>query len=188
MKFYTRKFQALALILGVLIAGCDSQSTDDSIFLTHTFTMDLDGDLIRYSFSSTDTQNGVQKSLSCGCALNADNFLAVRGFTRSEIIDAHVTSAKLKSLFPIGERLDYLSQAQLSLSAQGVSATAVAENESFPASQEVPLPTIQGVSILGHMQKTSFNPVVQINANSLEPNTDYELGIEFTVEFEMEGI
>jgi hypothetical protein len=171
----------------ITITGCDSQSTEDSIILSHTFTTSSNDSPIRYTYSSDTVQEGIAVSLSCTCTLNIEAFLESRSFTKSEILGAKITAVRLKTFFPIGEKLDYLDQVEFSLVASNAPTSTVAEDVTFPSSQEVALGVIPGVSVQTHMEADSFSPVLTIRAGSLAPETGYELGVEFTVELEMMG-
>jgi len=160
---------------------------EDRIILTHTFGVDINGDPIRYSFSASDVQNGELRTFSCNCTLDIEPFLTSRSFSKSELLDARVTSARLKSFFPIGQRLDYLDMVELVLVATGSGAVIVAEDDTFPPSQEIALTVIQGNSVSALLIRPQFTANLSIDPSGVTPDTQYELGIEFTVELELEG-
>jgi hypothetical protein len=177
-----------AVFLLSLLTGCDSNSPNNSIVLSSTFSVDVNGDPIRFTFTSNQVQSGVLTSISCGCSLDIGPFLATRSFSKSELLSATVTSVKLKSFFPIGQRLEYLDEVQLRLNASGASEVFVANGTSFPASQEIPLSVIDGNSIETLLVKPVFGATLRVDPATISPSKVYELGVEFTVELEMEGI
>ena len=185
----SRSLLILSVLTGlILVSGCDSNSMSDRIILSHTFSEDIDGDPIRIMFSSDDIQNGELRAFSCSCLLDIGPFLTSRSFSKAELLDARVTSARLKSFFPIGERLDFLDQVELVLDANGTGAETVAEDDTFPSSQEIALSVIQGNSITALLIRPQFTVILRVDPSSITPDTQYELGIDFTVELEMEGV
>jgi len=161
---------------------------EDRIILTHTFSEDVNGDPIRFVFSSDDIQTGELRTFLCNCLLDIGPFLTSRSFSKAELLEARVLSARLKSFFPIGQRLDYLDKVELVLEAGGTSAVTVAADDTFPASQEIALSVIQGNLIDALLIRPEFTVHLKVDPSSVNPGTQYELGIEFTVELEMEGI
>lgn len=177
----------LSLFIGLfLTAGCDSNSMNDRIVLTHTFSEDIDGNPIRFVFSSDDTQSGEFRSFSCNCFLDIGPFLETRSFSKAELLESGVTSARLKSFFPIGQRLDFLSGVELILQASG--SIIVAEDDTFPPSQEIALSVVQGKSISALLIRPRFTVQLRIDSSEITPDIQHELGIDFTVELEMEGL
>ncbi|TDI74916.1 MAG: hypothetical protein E2O84_05105 [Bacteroidetes bacterium] len=180
----------LATLLCFLLwlTGCDTLAPEDSVFLTYTFRTDAAGEVIRYNFSANEIQNGVSAQLSCDCVLDIEPFLISRSYSQSEILSATVTAARIKAFFPIGKKLDYLDNARLNLEAPAVISSLIAQDDTFPSAQEVALTVVPDVSVTSHMKATWSVPVLTIITSSLTPGTEYELGIEFTVELEMKGL
>lgn len=169
------------------LSGCDTNSMDDRIFLTFTFSVDLNGDPIRFAFSSDDIQRGAFRTFSCDCLLDIEPFLASRSFSKAELLEARVTSVRLKSFFPIGQQLDFLHEVELILDANGTGAVTVAEDDTFPSAREIALSVFPGRSISALLVQPQFTIDLRIDPSNVTPDTQYELGIDMTIELEMEG-
>ncbi len=169
------------------LSGCDTNSMDDRIILTFTFSADRSGDPIRFSFSSDDVQSGELRTISCNCLLDIGPFLSSRSFSKAELLEARVTSVRLKSFFPIGQQLDFLHEVELVLDENGTGAVTVAEDDTFPSSREIALSVFQGRSISALLVRPQFSVDLRIDPSNVTPDTQYELGIDMTIELELEG-
>ncbi len=178
----------LAVSLAVTTTGCDAVVTgEDIVVLNPEISSDTDGAPIRFTFASADLQTGRLTDISCGCSLDVESYLSSQGFAKSDIVSASIQSARLVMLFPISERLDFLDQAILKLQAPGNSVTEVASQTIFPQSREVALEPQQGRDIAGFMDNSSFQPILQIDAASLIPDAEYEIGVILNLRLEVSG-
>lgn len=168
--------------------GCDSGPGDNRIILSHTFSDDVSGNPIRISFDGADVQAGEVRNVSCNCSLDVGLFLASRSFSKSELLSATITSAKIKSVFPIGERLDYLTMVSLILESSELPPKTVATRESFPSSQESALSTIPDVNTRDILASPEFSSALSIELDAVDASTQYQLSLEFTVELTLEGL
>ena len=176
-----------ALLLLPAVLGCDTAGMTDSIILVHTVDEDVSGEPIRFAFSSGDVSSGSLTAITCGCTLDIGAFLQSNSFSKAEILGARITGARVKSVFPIGQRLNYLDEIRLTLVGGG-SSVDVAGSDSFSSTQEKALTVTSGNSVAAVLRASGFSARLGIDPSATMGNTDYELEIEFTVEFEMEGI
>ncbi|MBO6575293.1 MAG: hypothetical protein JJ896_07760 [Rhodothermales bacterium] len=177
------------LFLAVLLAGCDSTTgPDDLVVLTAEVSADGDGNPIRFTFDSDDLQTGRLADILCSCSLEIDEFLESRGFTRTDLVSANVESVRLRMLFPIQERLDFLDRAILKLRASGNSVTEVAEQDTFPEAAEAPMTPRPGRDVAGFVAQDSFEPLLQIDPSRLIAGREYEIGLVLTLRLELEGL
>lgn len=178
----------LVVLIGGVLAGCDSAvSGEETIVLTAEVSTDDQGDPIRFTFQADDYETGRLADVQCGCSLDLGEFLADRGFTKADIVSATVQAARLRMLFPIQERLDFLNRAILKLEASGNSVTEIAELEDFPASAEASLTPRSGRDVAGFVDDGSFEPILQIDPARLLAGREYEIGLVLTIRVEVEG-
>jgi len=176
------------LILIILIAGCDTAGMSDGIVLVHTVDETVGGDPIRFAFSSSDVQSGVLTTVSCGCTLDVGGFLQSNSFSKAEILTARVTGARVKSVFPIGQRLNYLDELRLTVAGNSSGTEDIAGSDSFSNTQEKALTVTGGNTVADLVRQSGFTARIGVDPSNTMSSTDYELEVEFTIEFEMEGI
>jgi hypothetical protein len=179
----------LAVVLMVTAGGCDSVVTGDNIVvLNPEISSDVDGAPIRFTFSADDLVTGRLTDIQCNCQLDVESYLVGQGFAKSDIVSASIASARLVMLFPISERLDFLDQAILKLQAPGNSVTEIASQSIFPESREVSLDPQTGRDISGFMDRSTFQPILQIDAIRLVAGADYEIGVVLKLRLEVDGL
>lgn len=174
-------FACFALLL---LVGCDSEdpSGSDPVTLFH----EID-DAFRFTFNADDIQAGRLEDLRCDCNVNISSFLFDQGFSTSEIISASVESVQLEMLFPISAQASILNQAIVKLEAEGVSATEIANQSSFPNSRSATLSVLTNRDIAALLERPSFTSILQIDANELEANRNYEMALVLRLRIEVEG-
>ncbi len=172
----------------LMLAGCDSGLTDpDVVILTHDLTRSGDGSAVSFSFHSDDVTVGQTTVLRCGCTVDLDPWLASQGFTRADIVDATVKSAGLTMRYPVTEKLDFLDNVIVRFEAAGLQSSEVATRASFPAAREVSLTPVSGRSVAAFASKDSFEPVLVIEAATLEAGKDYEMDLAVSLRVELQG-
>lgn len=186
----SKRFPFLILVaLTVSLAACDSAvGGADSVFLNAELSADTDGDPVRFVFESSEVQTGRLMDVECDCELDVTEFLADRGFSKNDIISATVKSARLVMLFPISERLNFLDEAILKMRAPGNSITEVARQGSFGETREVALEPLTGRDVSGFMDNSSFEPILQIDAATLQAGASYEIGLVLEIRLELAGV
>lgn len=186
----SERFPLLILLaLTVSLTACDSAvSGAESVFLNAELSTDTDGDPVRFVFESSDVQTGRLIDVECSCELDVTEFLADRGFSKDDIISATLKSGRLVMLFPISERLNFLDEAILKLRAPGNSITEVAQQSSFGETREVPLEPLSGRDVAGFLDNSSFEPILQIDAASLQAGASYEIGLVLEIRLELAGV
>jgi len=186
----TRLFLLFSFGLALfLVSGCDTTDPGgDTVILRTEIKNDSDGDPIRFSFSSDNITAGRLEDVGCNCTLDIGSFLQGQGFTKTEIFSATVESARLVLLFPLNEQFNFLNEVILKLEASGLSATEVANLQSSPSVREVALNVLPNRNISGFLQRATFAPILQVNANLLNPNEDYEVALVLNLRIEMEGL
>jgi hypothetical protein len=184
MRNPARLFVAALLLVG--LAACDSAALSDNVVvLRPEVSAGSDGTPVRFSFQASEVPTGRLTDILCNCALDVADYLSDRGFTKSDIVSATLESARLVMLFPISERLDFLDQAILKFQAPGNSVTEVAEQVTFPQAREVTLTPQSGRDIAGFLDESTFEPILQIDAASLQAGGDYEIGLVLTLRLEL---
>ncbi|MFT4605859.1 MAG: hypothetical protein ACI9W4_002604 [Rhodothermales bacterium] len=179
----------VSFCLLLLISGCDSAvSGVDSVFLTAELSTDIQSSPVRFVFEGSAVQTGRLTDVSCDCQLDVADYLSARGFTKEDILSATIASARLVMLFPISERLDFLDTAILKLTASGNSVTEVAQQSTFPQAREVELTPLAGRDVAGFLDDSTFAPILQIDAASLQAAADYEIGLVLEIRLELAGI
>ena len=177
----------LFLVAVLFISGCDADSlSGDTIFLNHEFSSDLQGQSIHFSFSGDDLQTNRLQDVSCGCQLSLNDFVESRGFSMDQLVAAQLESAELVILFPIGTRADFMNQAILKFTANGISTTEVASQSSFPASREVPLSVLPNRDIASFLEKASFGAILQLDPSLLDTSQDYDMSIILDIRMEFD--
>lgn len=179
---------ALALLAVLSMAGCDAALTSDTVVLSSQISTDSNGRPIRFGFAAGSVSTGRLVDISCGCTVDIGAFLADRGFAKTDIVSATVTSARLVMLFPISERINFLNQAILKFQASGNSATEVANLSTFPDSREVNLTAQSSRNVAGFLDGSGFQPTLQIDAARLINGADYEIGLVMDIRIEVEGL
>jgi len=169
-------------------SGCDSGSNGDNILtLQIEVSEDMNGKDIDFTFASDTFQTGRLEDVPCGCNIEIDAFLESRGFTKSDIQSARLKSARLVMLFPVSERLDFLSQAILKFESDGLSATEVANQSSFPSAREAGLTILSNRDITSFLTRSNFKAILQIDAQRLLPAEDYDMALVMEIEMDVTG-
>ena len=171
----------------VFIAGCDVDAlTSDTIFLTHEFSDTVQGESIHFTFSGNDLSTGRLQDVNCDCSLNIADFITGQGFQPSDLVSATLISAEIIMLFPISEKMDFLDQAILKFTANGVSATEVANISSFSATQEVNMSVLPNRDIGSFLEQPQFGAILQVNPATLDASRSYDLSIILKVRLELQ--
>lgn len=186
-----RSFRHLAtpflLFFVLFFAGCDQSSLNsDTIFLTHEFSTDTQGQSIRFTFSSDNVTADRLNDVSCNCSVNIHSFIEEQGFQASDLKSATLVSADIIMLFPINKKINFLNQAILKFTATGVSATEVANVSSFPAAREVEMNILPNRDIATFLERANFGAILQLDPTTLGANEDYDLSIILKVRLELE--
>ncbi|MEM1096702.1 MAG: hypothetical protein AAGJ10_19050 [Bacteroidota bacterium] len=181
----TLRLGVLAVAGMLIFSSCDSGSIGGG---SQQITLTTELNNLRFRFNADDLRTGRLEDVDCGCALDVGSFLESRGYTKADIVSAQVQSAQLVMLFPINARANILNKAILKLDAEGVSSTEVADESVFDAQREAPLTILQGRNIASIVERTSFDATLQIDANTLEPGVDYEMGVVLTLVIDVEGV
>lgn len=183
---FSHSFLRLFLLVGLalpLLMGCDSEEgSSDPV----TLFVELDDDF-RFSFRGSDIQTGRLQDLRCNCQVDISPFLFDQGFSKADIISASVESVQLEMLFPISAQANILNQAIVKLEADGVSATEVANQTSFPNSRSASISVLGGRDIAAILARSDFSTILQIDANTLEASRDYEIALVLRFRVEVEG-
>ena len=178
----------LVLAAFVALAGCDTTITDpDVVILSHDLTRSGDGSAVTFAFAADNLTVGQSKVLRCGCTVDLDPWLSSNGFTRADIVDATVTSAKLRVNFPVSENVDFLGDAVVRFEASGRQPMDVASRSSFPAAREATLSPLAGRSVAGFASSDEFSPVLVIEPADLMAGEDYQLTLEIKLRVELQG-
>lgn len=191
LMIYKNHLCSFVLMTALLsqVVGCDSDSlSSGTVFLTHEFSEDVQGEAIRFSFSSDELQTNRLHDLSCECDLNIDEFITAQGFQPSDIVTAKLVSAEIIMLFPISERLDFLNQAILKLTGQGISPTEVASLSTLPSAREASMSVLPNRDIATFLERSSFGAILQIDPSSLESGETYDMSIILKVRLELDSL
>ncbi|NQV73385.1 hypothetical protein HQ496_09690 [bacterium] len=188
MKASFRRWSAPFIIaFVVLFAGCDAtSSSSDTVFLTHEFSTDTAGQSVRFTFSSTNMTVNRLTDVSCNCDINIYSFVEEQGFQASDIKSATLVSADIIMLFPISKKIDFLNQAILKFSANGISTTEVANISTFPAAREVAMNVLPNRDIATFLERSAFGAILQLDPATLGANESYDLSIILKVRLELE--
>ncbi|GAB5518131.1 MAG: hypothetical protein RhofKO_03820 [Rhodothermales bacterium] len=181
----TFRLGLLAVASLLVFSSCDSGAIGGG---TQRITLTTELNTLRFRFNADDLRTGRLEDVDCGCSLDIAGFLESRGYSKADIVSAQVQSAQLVMLFPITARANILNKAILKLDAEGVSSTEVADESTFTAQREAPLTVLQGRNIASIVERTSFDATLQIDANTLEPGVNYEMGVVLTLVIDVEGV
>lgn len=183
----SRSFVA-ALLAAITLGGCDTVSPGgDTVRLTVEIEEDADGSPVAFSFAGT-TPTGRLVDVRCGCAIDLGPWLTTQGFSRSDVVTAEVASARLVMGTPPTGTLAFLDQANLKLEAQGLSATEVANRSAFPSAREAALTVLPGRNVAAFVERPAFEPVLQIDASSLQATAGYQLYLVLTLHVTVSGL
>jgi len=175
------------LALMVVVTGCDANALkSDTIFLKHEFSTDTAGKSIRFTFSSNNVTANRLNDVSCNCTINIHSYIEEQGFQPSDIVSATLVSAEVIMLFPISKKVNFLNQAILKFTANGVSATEVANISSFPSTREVSMNVLPNRDIATFLERANFGAILQLDPATLGPNENYDLSIILEVRLELE--
>jgi hypothetical protein len=175
----------LLLAFMLVLSGCDTAAPGtDSVFLT----FEVGGNGARFAFQGDGIQTGRLVDLDCGCSYSVSDFLADQGFSTSEIVSATLQEATVRTVFPIGAPLTYLNTVILKLDAPGLSTIEIAESTVLPATEQTSLTVRPNRDIASYLDRASFQPILQIDAASLDSGESYDLAVRFSIRIEVEGI
>ncbi len=182
-------FHFLLLVTALLVMGCDSSSSGgDTIFLNHELTEDISGSPITLAFSADDVATGRLQDIACDCELDIASFLDVQGFSKSDIVSARLEAVEIVMLFPVNERVDFLDQAILKLTAPGISPTEVANTSSFPSSRTGSMDILPNRDIASFLDRPTFGLILQINPATLRAGQNYQMSLILDVRMEVGGL
>ena len=182
-SIYTRSTPLVVLVyLSILLltSGCDTLDLDpgQSIILT-TSTGEI---CFRFTGVSADGS----KSILSVDSFDLGAFLEQEGFSKAEVISATVSSADMRLVFPLGESLDMLERATVSLRASGAGEVAVASASSFSDTRSTSL-QVQSSNIGGIVRASSFQGVLEFDG-AQTVSDDIEISVELDIRIEVEGV
>ncbi len=179
-KFASRV--GVVLLIAFVVSGCDVAGIEeDEATLVYDAGAGV-GDAIVFSFDPAPVETGVLVDISSESSVDVGAFLNEQGFGKEDIVSATIQTANLELLFPRGETLDFLNTAILKLTAEGRTATEVADRTDFPGDDDANLDVRPGRDVAGYLQAGEFRPVLTIDASRLDEEAEeYELYLVLTL-------
>ena len=184
--FSTLSTSLIAATCAVLfLAGCEAVGQSSTIELTEGVGT------LRYTFSTDENGNLVNASEVE--SVNLGPFLEEQGFTREEVLSAHVVpgSVVLEVTSPTLQNLDILDSAILQLQGEDIVVEVAERSQNFPEEDDtVSLNVHEGGSrdIGDLVRLDSFDAVLQLGMSGAEPNEEYEFALVLEVKVELEGV
>ncbi|MEM9665676.1 MAG: hypothetical protein AAF970_12120 [Bacteroidota bacterium] len=181
MRFSFRHVASSAILM-LLLMGCDSVGSE-------TVTLVADNLEFEFEFNSNDVATGALVDLRSRDGMDVDlgTFLASQGFSKADILAAQVEAVRLEIAFPISARATFLESAILKLEANGLSATEIAQQSTFPNERGADFEVVAGRDIGDLVNRSGgLQAILQVNARELAPNTTYELGVSLRMRIELD--
>ncbi len=179
-----RSLAAVVTLSMVLLAGCDSASSDTVVLsdIRASFSFEFDG---------SDLVTGRLQDVVASQSASLEAQLANRGgFTLEEIVSARVASATIELVQPtvVGSGIDlrFMREAVLQLRA-GATTREVASRIGFTSEEPANLNVIQERDISGIVGSSSFQGTLQLDPVSLT-NSSYVIEVVVRMTVEVEGV
>lgn len=188
---FGRTTSLFVLIPAILfLSSCDSSGSSDGgpVILTTEITRDTDNHLLRYKFVSNEYVEGQLQDLRCDCQVDIGPFLEAQGFTKDEIMTSGVTGARLELLFPLGQQLDFLTEANVVVEGPKLTVLEIAALQGFPDAREASLQIHPDLDITSFLIRDNFEIIFQMNPDLLIDDELFELGLVLSIELVMEGL
>ncbi|MBN8588659.1 MAG: hypothetical protein J0L94_10100 [Rhodothermia bacterium] len=163
-------------LLGLLFLftsnGCDPVGPTDTVTLTANKEF-------FFTFASGDGQTKT-RSLTSDNKIDIADVLAAQNFTKAALTSGTLDTAVLEVIFPTGVPVSFLQGIKLSLSAAGLPTREVASQVNFPTgvNEDTVTLTIDALEdITPYLRAESFSGKLDITANTLLLNREYELNV-----------
>ena len=178
-----RRLSFVFLMIVLLLTGCDAVDTGSG-----SLVLQPKEAVFRFSFSTDVVQTGQPSDIPSDNTVDLTSALSADGFTKAEVLGARLTSARLERINPLGVEISFLDDANVLLTAAGLSSTSVATQTTFPAGRSVNLNVVSGTSLSAPITRPSFSAILRITPNTLLANEDYILEVKLSIEIEVEGV
>ncbi|MEZ4701088.1 MAG: hypothetical protein R2834_12200 [Rhodothermales bacterium] len=179
MSLIRRMYVATLGVCLILLGGCDT--------LEETGVITLQPATAELSFRFSNTQQGISREVTAESSVNLESFLNDNQYTRSDVVAARVTGARIRITTPFQENLAVLSDLELALQSNQDGPDAIATLADPPADKNASMSVLSGRSITSYVQGGPFQGVLSL-VGQKDVEDEYLLFVTLTIEVDVEGI